>query len=160
MYAQLVALGLDAWGTDENGLAQWVDAETKLPVPEPADWHDPALTHGLQYTVPREAVEELRRRAGDHTVYVCGGAGDEFGFWDLLDLVVCIVVDDQTLRHRLATRTGNDYGKAQHELDSILHANRTWEATYREHGAVIVDGTKPVAEVVAEVIAAAAAVAP
>ena len=153
--SRLVALGFDAVGTDEDGLAEWLDAATMLPVPEPSDWHDPASTAGLTYTVRRDRIEELRRRAADHTVYLCGGAGSEFSYWDLLDRVICIDVDSETLRHRLATRTDNDYGKAPHELAAILEANRTWREGYLEHGAVIVDGAKPLDAVVADVIAAA-----
>ncbi len=157
IYARLKALGLDAWDTDEDGLSEWRDRESKLPVPDPADWHDPVATHTIEYRIRRDRVAELRQRAHDHTVYLCGCAGGEDEFWDLLDRVFCVAVDDDTLRHRLATRTTNNYGKAPHELASILEANPTWADHYRRLGAAIVDGTKPLDEVVVDVIRAAQA---
>lgn len=157
IYARLKALGYDAWDTDEDGLSGWRDRETKLPVPDPSDWHDPVGNLTIEYRVRRERVEELRQRALDHTVYLCGCAGGEEEFWDLLDLVICVAVDTDTLRHRLATRTTNSYGKAPHELASIVAANETWAEDYRRFGAVVVDGTMPLDDVVAQVIRAAEA---
>lgn len=58
-----------------------------------------------------DRVEKFRRRAVHHTVYMCGPAGGEEEFWDLLDVVIQIAVDDDVLRHRLTTRTNNSYGK-------------------------------------------------
>lgn len=59
------------------------------------------------------------------------------------------------MRRRLATRTNNDYGKAKHELAGILDANATWEAAYRDRGASIIDATRPLDAVVADVLEAA-----
>jgi shikimate kinase len=157
VYARLKALGLDAWDTDEDGLSEWRDRASKLPVPEPDDWHDEKATQGIEYRVRRDRVEDLRRRSTDHTVYLCGCAGGEEEFWDLLDRVICIAVDNDTLRHRLATRTTNDYGKAAHELERILAENVTWAEQYRGFGAVIVDGKQPIDDVVADIIKAAEA---
>jgi shikimate kinase len=155
VYARLKALGLDAWDTDEDGLSEWRDRASKVPVPEPDDWHDPEATRGIEYCVRRDRVADLRHRATDHTVYLCGCAGGEEEYWDLLDRVICIAVDNDTLRHRLTTRTTNDYGKAPHELQTILEENVTWAEQYRRFGAVIVDGTQDVDEVVADIIRAA-----
>jgi len=145
-------MGLEAWDTDEDGLAGWRDRATKAPVPDPYDWHDPVETAGMEYRVRRDRVEALHRRSRDRTVYLCGCAGGEDEFWDLLDLVICLAVDNDTLRHRLATRTTNDYGKAEHELTAILAANATWAEDYRGYGAVVIDGTRPLDDVVSEII--------
>jgi hypothetical protein len=155
VYARLKALGLDAWDTDEDNISEWRDRASKLPVPEPGDWHDEEATRASEYRVRRDRVEELRRRARDHTVYLCGCAGGEEEFWDLLDRVICIAVDNDTLRQRLASRTTNDYGKAPHELQTILDANVSWAEDYRGFGALIVDGTQDLDDVVADIIRAA-----
>lgn len=114
-------------------------------------------THGIEYCVRRDRVEELRRRAVGRTVYLCGFAGGEDEYWDLLDRVIVIAVDNATLGHRLTTRTGNNYGKSAHERDAILKANVGWAESYRSRGAVIVDGTQPIDDVVAEILRAAEA---
>lgn len=151
--ARLKALGLDAWDTDVDGIAAWRDQESKLPVPAPDDWSVDG--HGIEYCVSRDRVEELRRRAGDHIVYLCGPAGGEDEYWDLLDLVIQLEVDNDTLRHRLTTRTNNPHGKASGQLERILASNVGWAAGYRSRGAIIVDSTKPLDDVVADIISAA-----
>ena len=76
-------------------------------------------------------------------------------FWELLDGVIYLSVDDETLRRRLADRTDNGYGKSGDELNGILHANQTWASMYRERGATIVDATGPLDHVVDAVVQAA-----
>lgn len=154
---RLKALGLDAWDTDLDGFSGWRDCETKLPVPDPADWHDAVANAGIEYATRRDRVAALRERAdgANHVVYLCGPAGGEDEFWDLLDCVITIAVDNETLGHRLLTRTSNSYGKAAHERDGILTANVGWAEAYERRGAIIVDGTLPLDGVVAAVIAVA-----
>lgn len=153
--ATLRALGRTAVGTDEDRLSGWRDRTSRQPVPDPPDWHDPVATADIEYRVGRERIAALRARAADDVIYVCGFAGDEADCWDLLDVIVCLVVDSETLRRRLATRTANTYGKAEHELRQILAANTTWEQEYRRVGARIVDASQDLDKVVADVIAIA-----
>lgn len=106
----------------------------------------------LDFRVHRDRIERLSNEATGRNVYLCGGAGHEFHFWQLLDAVIYLSVDSNTLRRRLAERTDNAYGKAPDELDSILRANETWEAMYRDHGALVVDASRPLDEVADQVI--------
>ena len=152
--ARLKELGFDALDTDADGLACWRDRQTKTPVPDPADWHDPVANGHIEYAVQRERVVAVRSRADsvDHPVYLCGFAGGEDEYWDLFDRVVMIAVDNETLRHRLATRTTNSFGKAAHQRDATLAANVGWAESYLGRGAVLVDGTRPLDEVVAAIL--------
>lgn len=45
-------------------------------------------------------------------VFLAGSVPNELDVWDLFDLVLCLVVDDETLRRRLESesRTDNDFG--------------------------------------------------
>lgn len=74
---------------------------------------------------------------------------------DLFDRVVCLVIDEDTLRHRLATRTNNTFGRHPEELAAALMWNPRMRAIYKGHGATIIDASKPPAEVVDHVIDAA-----
>ena len=69
--------------------------------------------------------------------------------------MIQIAVDDDVLRHRLMTRTNNPYGKGPGELELILAANADWAASYERCGAILVNGTQPIDDVVADVISAA-----
>jgi hypothetical protein len=90
-------------------------------------------------------------------VFLVGTVDNELEVWDLFDVVVCLVIDDETLRHRLETRTNNRYGKPPHELDLIRGWNQSTEENYRRIGAVIVDATRGVDEAANAVLEAAGA---
>jgi shikimate kinase len=151
---QLLGRGREAFGFDEDHFGEWFDRRTGRAVAFPADRHEGDVAH-LEFKVHRDKLEALARRSAGRLVYLCGGAGHEFHFWELLDGVIYLSVDDETLRRRLADRTDNGYGKTDDELDGILHANQTWENMYRERGATIVDATGPLEHVVDAVIQAA-----
>jgi hypothetical protein len=81
-----------------------------------------------------------------------GAVANEGEVWDLFARVGCIVVDDDTVRHRLGSRTSNAFGKHPADLERILEWNREMESSYRRAGATIIDGTRPVDEVVDAVL--------
>lgn len=66
---------------------------------------------------------------------------------DLFDLIVCLVIDDATLRRRLATRTTNAFGKNPEELAAAMKWNPRMRSIYQRLGAVIVDASQPPDEV-------------
>lgn len=74
--------------------------------------------------------------------------------WDLFDLVLCLVVDDETLRHRLESRTDNDFGKDPAVRDAVLGWNATSAQNYKRFGATLIDATQPLNNVVDDVLAA------
>jgi hypothetical protein len=88
-------------------------------------------------------------------VFLCGSAENEADVRDLFDLIVGLVIDEDTLRYRLATRTTNAFGQHPEELAAALMWNPRMRAIYERHGATIIDASKPVTEVVDSVIDAA-----
>ena len=100
-------------------------------------------------------VRALAPRADDQLVFLCGSTANEHEVWDLFYRVIYLTIDEQTLRDRLASRTSNDFGKAPEELEAILEWHKVAEGEYRRFGAVIVDATAPLPEVVDNVLAAA-----
>jgi hypothetical protein len=75
--------------------------------------------------------------------------------------VICLTVDDDTLRDRLLTRTSNSFGKHPEELAAALEANADAEAAYRRLGAtIVVDGRRPLPEVADAILAAAGRLSP
>lgn len=99
-----------------------------------------------------EKVAALADQAGDTTAYLFGSSANEDEIWNLAEQVVCLFVDDDTLRHRLTTRTNNDYGKRDIELDFCLGANPIYATEMKAHGATLIDATRPVDEVVEELL--------
>ncbi|MFD9702731.1 AAA family ATPase [Lentzea sp. NPDC059081] len=149
---RLKSLGHQAVDADWEGYNRFFDRVTgevvvDPPYPAPQGWLD---RYGWQ--IDRARVEALAARSRDTTVFLCGGVENEDEVRDLFDLVVCIVIDEETLRERLLTRTTNSFGKNPEELASALDHNDAIETFYRSIGATIIDGTQPLDDVVSQVI--------
>ncbi|WP_406071419.1 hypothetical protein OG372_31800 [Streptomyces sp. NBC_01020] len=150
----LRVLGHAAFDSDE-GFSRWIDrgtgeAVTDPPCPVPEGWLD---RYG--WAIMRERVEALVEDSRSRVTFLCGSAENEADVRDLFDLTVCLVIDEDTLRHRLATRTTNTFGRHPEELAAALKWNPRMRAVYERRGATIIDTSKPVAEVVEHVIGAA-----
>jgi AAA domain len=146
----LKSKGVAAIDTDGDDFNQWVDLVTGEPVvapdPTPADWLDSHAWH-----IRPELVRALRA-AGPGVTLLFGAVANERDVWDQFDRVGCIVVDDETVRRRLATRTSNAFGKQPAELERILEWNRDHGAAYRRAGATIIQGGQPIEQVVDAVL--------
>ncbi|MFB7242098.1 hypothetical protein CW362_33895 [Streptomyces populi] len=148
--------GESAVDADWEGYNHWVDRTsgrvvTDPPYPVPAGWLD-----RFAWRIGRARVEALAAGSREKATFLFGTVENEVDVWDLFDIVVCVVVDDQTLRNRLLTRTTNSFGKHPEELAAALECNEGMESTYRRFGATILDGTRSVTEVADAVLAAAA----
>jgi hypothetical protein len=142
-------VALDA---DEDGFTCWIDrAKGEVvrdpPYPVPGGWLD---RYG--WAIVRERVETLVEESCFRIAFLCGSAENEADVRDLFDHVVCLVIDEDTLRHRLATRTTNAFGQHPEELAAALKWNPRMRAIYESRGATIIDASKPVTEVVDRVI--------
>jgi hypothetical protein len=153
----LRARGYVAVDADEDGFCRWIDRAkgaivTDPPYPVPEGWLD---RYG--WVIVRERVEALVEESRSRIAFLCGSAENEADVRDLFDVTVCLVIDEDTLRHRLATRTTNPFGQHPEELAAALKWNPRMRAMYEGLGAAIIDASKPVTEVVDSVIDAAQA---
>lgn len=151
----LKSLGELAVDADWEGYNHWVDRTSGQvvadpPYPVPAGWLD-----RFAWRISRAEVEALAVRTHDKTAFLCGTVENEVDVWNLFGLVVCVVVNNETLRDRLLTRTTNTFGKHPEELAAALEDNDGVESTYRRLGATIIDGGRPPAEVADAILAAA-----
>ncbi|MEU6775140.1 hypothetical protein [Streptomyces sp. NPDC046759] len=150
----LRARGYVALDADEDGFSRWIERVTgevvmDPPYPVPEGWLD---RYG--WAIVRERVETLVEESRFRIAFLCGSAENEAEVRELFDLVVCLVIDEETLRHRLATRTTNAFGQHPEELAAALKWNPRMRAIYGNRGATIIDASQPVTEVVDSVIEA------
>ncbi|MFI5952361.1 AAA family ATPase [Cryptosporangium sp. NPDC051539] len=147
--------GHEAIDADWEGYNRWVDRLTgevvvDPPYPVPRGW-----LHRYGWKITRADVEALAARAAGRTVFLCGSVENENEVRDLFDVVICLVIDVDTLISRLADRTKNAFGAHPEELAAAVRANATDEAAYRDSGATIIDATRPL-DAVAEAVLEAA----
>jgi hypothetical protein len=150
----LKSRGEVAVDADWEGYSRWVDRTsgrvvTDPPYPVPAGWLE-----RFAWRIDRQQVETLAASTGEHTAFLFGSVENERDAWDLFDVVVCLVADSETLRHRLATRTTNSFGKHPEELAAVLKWNDHMVSNYQRLGAKIIDATQPPPTVADAIVAA------
>ena len=156
--SELNRRGYEAHDTDLEGNAVWVNRTTGevTAVAGAADRSRPGWLNDQEWRVVPSKVQALVARADDRQVFLCGSTANEDEVWHLFSRVIYLVIDEQTLRDRLASRTSNDFGKAPNELEAILSWHKVAEADYVRLGAAIIDATLPLRNVVDRVLEAAA----
>ena len=97
---------------------------------KPPDWLE-----GHEWRVVASKVDALAKRADRRTVFLCGSTANDDEVWHLLSRVICLAIDGQTLRRRLASRTTNDFGKSPDELQAIVSWHEVADEQYRRLGA-------------------------
>ncbi len=98
----------------------------------------------------KETNELLANSNG--TYFVCGGASNYEEFSLHFKKTFILLIDDETLKYRLLNRTNNDFGKHPDELAMQLEWNQKVAKHAKEKGYIIIDATKPVEQVVDEIL--------
>lgn len=144
-----------AYGTDEDSLAHFYNNDTGEQIRHHVTAEDrtPEWRSHHTWKVERAAVEKLREEAKGKPIFLCGVvSNDTRELWDLFDAVFALTINEETLRHRITTRTNNDHGKNPHEFEELLKWQKTAREDYEKLEAIIVDATKPVETVVDEIL--------
>lgn len=157
---ELKKQGCESHGVDEEGYADWIDRETGAIVPFPhndpsLDIHDWCKEH--RWVLSQERISNLKKQADDKnkTVFLLGTAEGEDKVWHFFDKVIALSVDEATISSRIKSRQDNHFGKDPEEMAAILGWLESFDKTYRGFGAAVIDATKPLEQVVNEVVDAA-----
>ncbi len=136
IYEELIRRGYKAISTD-RAWKVLVDPDTGPPVrPIHSMWD------------PQKAVSELESPEPE-VLFVCGSSSNRDRFLPYFTKIFNLRIDDDTLRRRLQERTNNDFGKQPEEFELMLRLNRSDE---KPSGAIDVDATQPLDQVVDEVL--------
>ena len=150
----LQAKGYEAHDTDENDLTSWVNKLTgqKTHLPDNIEARESDFHLQNDWIMSRDSSERLKEKSFNKTIFLCGITSNDFDLNDLFDKRICLTIDEQTLRHRLATRTSNDFGKLREELNSVLSWHKMIEDKNRAAGAKMIDATQPVDVIVQQIV--------
>ena len=151
---QLSRLGYSTFGTDEDGISAWYDANGYLVDTPPRDiWRTNEWQATYNWCYSRKRLEHLTAEAADTTVFVCGTAANENEVWNLFSQVICLFIDNEDeLRRRLSERSDDGFGKESHELAAVLSWNKTNKSDHVRFGATMVDANQTIDKVVNDVI--------
>jgi dephospho-CoA kinase len=150
---ELQKRGYEAHDTDEDGMSAWYNIETNERVQRPPeanrspDWYD----HHA-YRMSPERVRLLAERGKDKLVFLCGIPANDLELAHYYDRIICLVIDEETMKHRVATRDTNDFGKSPDELKLMLYWHGKMLERYEKAGATMIDATQPLEEVIEEIL--------
>lgn len=155
--AALKRRGYEAYDVDEAGpaTAKWHHntssfVHPKSSVKKEARTSDFLANHS--WKVPRQEVADLSQQASEKPIFLGGNIANEPELQDLFSEIFALTIDDETLRHRLANRTDNDWGQNLHELELSLTANHKLSERYAESGYVIINASQTTDAVIAEIL--------
>src|SRR4051794_38377869 len=137
VYEELIRRGYKAISTD-RAWAYHAEADIGLP--------GRPIRHSVWDT--QRAVTELENPEPE-VLFVCGSSRNRDRFLPYFTKIFNLRIDDDTMRRRLRERTNNDFGKQPEEVELMLTLNRSDE---KPIGAKDVDATKPLDQVVDEVL--------
>lgn len=100
-----------------------------------------------------DKIKSLAKSSEDTTIFVCGGAMNQDKVRDLFDKRFTLVIDNDTMRYRLMTRTNNKFGKHPDDLARQLEWNKGATEYAKSIGAIVIDATRPTEGVVDDILA-------
>ncbi len=103
--------------------------------------------HSWQWNPAR--LDELIAAAAPATLYVCGGAANELELADRFTHVVLLEIDEPSMLARLdAPSRENDWGRTGDTREYLRRFLPRYQARLRAFGAIAIDATQPLDQVV------------
>lgn len=147
--------GYAAYDTDDDALARWQNNETGYIHPKSsvkAHQRTGDFLNLHSWNVPREFIEEIADNNLDNSAFICGVAQNINEIRDLFSGVFALIIDEETLKHRIETRTNNDWGKQPHELKKTLDIYKNAAKEYSRLGYTIINAGQPLVKVVDNIL--------
>ena len=108
--------------------------------------------HRGEYLWVEELITALLDTDEDRTLFIAGGASNQAKFYDRFDAVVLLTAPADVILERVARRSENEYGKTSLERAEILADLVEVEPLLRRECTHELDASRPVAEIVADLI--------
>ena len=151
--AALARRGLASLDDDEDPfLARFVDSTGAVVAEEPAE-PDAAWLSRHRWEWDPGRLDELIRAAAPQTLYLCGGADNQLELADRFGRVFLLEIDEATMLARLDARQPGEWGHSGDSLEYIRRLRPGYQERLRMAGAILIDATRPLDQVVNAIIA-------
>jgi len=151
---ELKRRGYEAHDADGESFNKWYNKETGKIAEgygknkaDTKEWH-----RKYSWNTSRVEVERLSKNAKNKLVFLCGVSANEETVWDLFTKVICLSIDEATLRNRITTRTTNEFGKEPYEFEMILEWHKNYLGDYLKKGVLVVNANRPLHTVVDDIL--------
>lgn len=150
---ELESRGYETHDLDDRSLGGPHNKSTnELVVIPPTDKRTPEWFDEHEWRIYPEAIKDLKNQAASKDIFICGVAASDGDILPLFDKILYLDIDDDTLKHRLSSRSDNDYGQNDFEVSEILGRKRALDLKYAKLKVTKIDATKPLGDVADEII--------
>jgi dephospho-CoA kinase len=145
---ELSKRGHSAWDADEH--AAWLDDDDR-----PLEWwecriDDPEWVKSHRWEWETDWIDGVL--ASDRDEYVCGSSSSLYEYVERFDRIYLLTLDVAIQNERLEARTNNDFGRDPAIRDLMRSWEKIFTADMLELGAIQIDASKPLADVVDEIL--------
>jgi dephospho-CoA kinase len=137
-------------GTGKSSVVRALAARGYKAVDTDDGWSEPLPDGRQQWR--EDAIDRLLDTEDADVLFVAGCEENQAQFHPRFDHIVLLSAPVETLLERVATRTGNPYGKSAEELSRILDDLENVEPLLRRVADHEIRTTAPLAEVVEDVL--------
>jgi len=149
---KLNELGYKSYDIDDvPGLFSMIHRETKLPIKNHNNF-DLEKVKVMTWICDIEKLKSLINEEKNDLAFYCGGGSNIYQFMELFDKVILLTINLETNKHRLSTRTDNDFARTSEVQGYVLNKKGDWENEMIRKGVIIVDAHKELDFIVKEVI--------
>lgn len=148
---ELKARGYEAYDGDEDQLAEWFDRQGRVVKVEKKDI-DPEFLKNHSRGIARKVIEDLALRAKSKLIFLCNDPENEEELIDLFEKVFALLIDEETMRYRLATRTNATWGKRPLEIEYSLAFREKWLPLIKKYKYITIDSTQPTQDIVDQIL--------
>jgi adenylate kinase family enzyme len=134
-------------------LARFVDSAGAVVAEEPAE-PDVAWLSRHRWEWDPARLDELIRATAPETLYLCGGADNQLELADRFTRVFLLEIDEPTMLARLDARQDDEWGRAGDSREYIRRLLPGYQERLRMFGAIPIDATQPLDQVVNAILAA------
>lgn len=150
---ELESRGYETYDLDDPSLGGPHNKSTnKLVTTPPADQRTPGWFSQHEWRIYSDVIKNLKAKAIDKDIYICGVAASDDGILPLFDKIFYLDIDDDTLKHRLGSRSENSYGQNEFEASEIIERKHGLDSKYSGNKAIHVDAMRSLDKVVDDII--------
>ncbi len=149
--AELKARGYESYDGDEDKLAEWFNKQNRIVKVKKKDI-DLEFLKSHYKGLPRKVIENLASKAKNKIIFLCNDPENEEELLDLFDEVFALIIDEKTMKYRLATRTNNQWGKRPIEIEYSLAFKEKWLPLIKKYNYITIDATQPTKEIVDQIL--------
>lgn len=137
-------------GTGKSSVVQALAARGYKAVDTDDGWCEPSPDGRQRWR--EDAIEQLLATEDADVLFVSGCEENQVRFHPRFDVIILLSAPAEILAGRLASRTGNPYGKAPGELDRVFDDLRAVEPLLRRTADYEIRTTMPLNDVVTAVL--------